>query len=324
MIRRLLLIPFIGLALTVPAAAQAQAYPAKPVRIVTEFIAGAGGDISMRLIAGPMSAAMGQPIIIENSAGAGGIVATQQVARAAADGYTLLAITPTVPVVRVHLAKDNSFDALKELTPISTMIEPSIVLVANASLGISNLQELIDLAKKSPGKLSYGTNGVGSGPHLGTERIQMLAGISMLHVPYKAMQQAMIDAATGQIPMSWALAGPIAAQVKAAKVKVITLLNEKRYPVWPEVATIRETLPGYGAVPMWTGLFGPAGLPQPVVRRLSSELQKSLQDAEVRAKLASGGTQATGNTPEEFTAMIRAQIDLVGRIVKSAGIQPSD
>ena len=111
---------------------------------------------------------------------------------------------------------------------------------------------------------------------------------------------------------------------RSGKVKVITLLNERRYPVWPEVATIRETLPAYGAVPMWTGLFGPAGLPQPVLRRLSAELQKALADGEVRAKLASGGTQATGNTPEEFAAMIRAQIDLVGRIVKAAGIQPSD
>ena len=307
-----------------PLPALPQAYPVKPIRIVNEFVAGAGGDVSVRLIAVPMSQAMGQPIITENNAGAGGLVATLGVARAAPDGYTLLAITPTVPVVRVHLAKGKPFDALKELTPISTMIEPAIVLVANASLGVSNLQELIDLAKKSPGKLSYGTNGVGSGPHLGMEQIQTLAGIEMLHVPYKAMQQAMTDAATGQIPMSWALAGPIAAQVKAGKVKVITLLNEKRYPVWPEVATIRETLPAYGPVPMWTGLFGPAGLPQPVLRRISGELQKALADPEVRAKLASGGTQATGNTPEEFTAMIRAQIDLVGRIVKTAGIQPSD
>ena len=322
--QRLSLLILLLLVQGLPATAQTPAYPAKPIRIVTEFVAGAGGDISVRLIAGPMSTAMGQPFIIENNAGAGGIVATQQVARAAPDGYTLLAITPTVPVVRVHLAKGNPIDALKELTPIGTMIEPAIVLVANASLGVSNLQELIDLAKKSPGKFSYGTNGVGSGPHLGMEQIQMLAEINMVHVPYKAMQQAMIDAATGQIPMAWALAGPIASQVKAGKVKVITLLNEKRYPVWPEIATIRETLPAYGAVPMWTGLFAPAGLQQPVLRRLSAELLKSLQDTEVRAKLASGGTQATGNTPEEFAAMIRAQIDLVGRIVKSAGIQPSD
>ena len=314
----------LSMLLSVTQAATAQSYPVKPIRIVNEFVAGAGGDVSVRLISVPMAAALGQPIITENNAGAGGVVAAQSVARAAPDGYTLLAVTPTVPVVRVHLAKGNTFDALKELTPISTLIEPAIVLVAHSSLGISNLQELIELAKKQPGKLSYGTNGVGSGPHLGMEQIQTLAGINILHVPYKAMQQAMTDAATGQIPLSWALAGPIAAQVKAGKVKVITLLNEKRYPVWPEVATIRETLPGYGAVPMWTGLFGPAGLPQPVLRRISAEVLKALQDADVRAKLASGGTQATGNTPEEFTAMIRAQIDLVGRIVKTAGIQPTD
>ena len=304
--------------------ALAQSYPVKPIRIVNEFVAGAGGDISVRLIAVPMSAALGQPIITENNAGAGGVVATQTVVRAAPDGYTLLAITPTVPVVRVRLARGNTFDALKELTPIGTMIEPAIVLVANSSLGVSNLQELIDLTKKMPGKLSFGTNGVGSGPHLGMEQIETLAGINIVHVPYKAMQQAMTDAATGQIPLSWALAGPIASQVKAGKVKVITLLNDKRYPVWPEVATIKETLPAYGSVPMWTGLFGPIGLPQPVLHRISTELLKALQDPDVRAKLASGGTQAVGNTPEEFTTMIRAQIDLVGKIVKAAGIQPSD
>jgi tripartite-type tricarboxylate transporter receptor subunit TctC len=188
----------------------------------------------------------------------------------------------------------------------------------------NTLQELVAYAKQNPGKLSYGTNGLGTAPHLAAEEIRMLTGAQMVHVPYKSMQQAMLDATTGQIPLAFALSGMIAPNVAAGKVRAIAVLNERRYPAWPEVATIGESLPGYEPVPSWTGMWAPAGLPQPILRRLSADLVKALNSAEVRTKLALGGTQPVGNTPEEFSAMLKRQTDLVGKIVKLAGIEPME
>src|SRR4051812_9718022 len=178
-----------GLALTLMGVpAHAQEWPVKPVRVGTEFIAGAGGDISLRVIMAQVQPGPGQPMVIENHAGGSGVVAAQQVIRAAPDGYTLLAVTPNAPVVRVHLAKGNQIDAQKTLQPVTVLFETALVLVANPSVPAKNLQELIEYSKKNPGKLSYGTNGLGSAPHFASEQIRMLTGAEMVHVPYKAMQ----------------------------------------------------------------------------------------------------------------------------------------
>jgi tripartite-type tricarboxylate transporter receptor subunit TctC len=305
-----------------PMAARAQEFPAKPIHLVTEFVAGSGGDISLRIISAQLASLLGQPIVIENHAGGSGVIAAQLVIRAAPDGYTLLAETPNAPVVRVHLARGNQIDAARSLTPVSALFESAQVLVAYPTVAANDLLELIAYAKQNPGKLSYGTNGIGSGPHLAAEQIRMLTGAQMVHVPYKAMQQAMLDATTGQIPLAYALAAQIAPAVAARKVKVIVTVNDRRYAAWPAVATIRESLPAYEPVPTWTGMWAPAGLPQPVLRRLSADLIKALGSPEVQAKLAQGGAQPIANTPEEFTAMLKRQTELVGRIVKTAGIEP--
>jgi tripartite-type tricarboxylate transporter receptor subunit TctC len=302
----------------------AQTWPAKPVRVVTEFVAGAGGDIAVRVIMAQLSAQLGQPVIIENHAGGSGVIAAQLVIRSSADGYSLLAVTPNAPVVRVHLAKGNQIDAQRTLTPVSALFETALVLVGHPSVPANSLTELVAFAKQNPGKLSYGTNGLGSSPHLAAEQLRMLTGAQLVHVPYKAMQQAMLDVATGQIPLAFALAGQIAPMVSAGKVKVIAMLTEKPFPAWPDAQTFRAALPGFEPVPTWTGLWAPAGLAQPALQKLSAELIKAMANPEVRTKLAPGGTFPLGNTPEEFGAMLRQQTDLVGRIVKSAGIEPTE
>jgi len=310
--------------LAAPVASQAQAWPTKPIRVVTEFVAGAGGDISVRIIMAQLSSLLSQPIVIENHAGGSGVIAAQLVIRAPADGYTLLAITPNAPVVRVHLAKSNQIDAQRNLTPVSALFETALVLVAHPSVPANSLQELIAYAKQNPGKLSYGTNGLGSSPHLAAEQVRMLTGAQLVHVPYKAMQQAMLDVATGQLPLAFALAGQIAPMVAAGKVKVIAMLNEGGFPAWPQAPTFRGSVPGYEPVPSWTGLWAPAGLPQPILQRLNGELIKALANPDVRAKLAQGGTAPLGNTPEQFAAMIAQQTELVGKIVQAARIAPTD
>ncbi len=314
-------IPLFLCAAVLAAASHAQEWPTRPVRVVTEFIAGAGGDISLRVIMAQVSVNVGQPVVIENHAGASGVVAAQLVIRAPADGYTLLAVTPNAPVVRVHLAKSNQIDAQRTLAPVAVLFETAIMLVAHPSVPASNMRELIDYAKKNPGRLSYATNGLGSAPHFAFEQIRMLTGAEMVHVPYKALQQAMLDASSGQIPLTFALAGPVAPMVSSGKLKVIAGMNERRYPAWPDALTLRESVPGYEPVPSWTGMWAPAGIPPAVMKRLSGEVNRALSSPEVRAKLAPSGTVPVGGTPEEFAEIIRRQTDLVGKIVQAAKIE---
>jgi len=321
---RMVLGALAGCALAVAMPANAQGWPVKPLRVVTEFIAGAGGDIAVRVIMAQLSGQIGQPVIIENHAGGSGVIAAQLVMRSPADGYNLLAVTPNAPVVRVHMSRGNQIDAQHTLTPVTALFETGLVLVGHPSLPVNSLTELIAYAKQYPGKLSYGTNGLGSSPHLAAEQIHMLTGAQLVHVPYKAMQQAMLDVATGQIPLAFALAGQIAPMVGAGKVKVIAMLTDKPFPAWADAPTFRNSLPGYEPVPSWTGLWAPAGLPPVILQRLSDELLKALANPEVRAKLAPGGTFPLGNTPEEFATMVREQTDLVGRIVRAAAITPTE
>jgi tripartite-type tricarboxylate transporter receptor subunit TctC len=252
------------------------------------------------------------------------VVAAQMVIRSPADGYTLLAATPNAPVVRVHLARGNQIDAQRTLTPVTVLFETALVLVAHSSVPARNLEELVAHARQNPGKFSYGTNGAGSAPHLAAEQIRMLTGAEMMHVPYKAMQQAMMDTVSGQTPLSFALAGQIAPMVSAGKVKVLAVLNTRRYPVWPDVSTIGEAVAGYEPVPSWTGLWAPAGLPAPILRRLNGDIARAVSLPEVRAKMQQGGIAPVANTPEEFAAQIQRQTELVGRIVRSAKIEPTD
>ena len=302
----------------------AQSYPAKPVRMLTQFVAGSGGDALIRLLATPLGENLGQPVIIENRAGAGGIVAAEAVARAAPDGYAFLAATPNIPVVRVAAESKLSFDPTRDLVPLMAVAQTPSIFITHPSVPVNSYRELMEYAKKFPGKLSYGTSGVGSAHHLAAEQIRMIAGIDLVHVPYKAGQQALLDVVTGQIPTSWVILGEAAPLAKAGKIKVLATREEKRVAAFPDVPTVGELLPGFEPLPGWTGLFTPAGVPQPVFRRLSSDAMKALQSAEVRAKINQIGFEVSGNTPEEFAAQIKREIALTARIARAAGIKLGD
>jgi len=306
--------------LAAPIAVLAQAYPVKPVRIITQFAAGSGGDIGVRVAGAAMSDLLGQPIIVENRAGGGGVVAAEAVAHSAPDGYTLLAATPATQVMRVFMAK-TSFDPVKDFVPVTALSQSVAVIIANPAFPPNTMAELINYAKRNPGKVSFGTSGIGTEHHLSAEQIKMLAGIDMVHVPYKSGFQAMGDVISGQIPISFSISGPVLTPLRTGKLKAIAVVSEKRYARLPDVGTVREAVPNFEPVQGWTGLFAPARLPQAILRRLAADAIKGITSANARAKLGDAGFEAIGNTPGEFAAMIKGEIELVGKILKATGMQ---
>ncbi|MFM9972028.1 MAG: Bug family tripartite tricarboxylate transporter substrate binding protein [Burkholderiales bacterium] len=303
-----------------PFAAIAQAYPAKPVRIITQFAAGSGGDLAVRIAAAFTAENLGQPMVVENRAGGGGMVAAEAVARSPSDGYNLLAATPATQVMRVFMP-NTSIDPVKDFQPITAISQSMAAIISHPNFPANNMAELVAYAKKNPGKISFGTSGIGTEHHLSAEQISTLAGINMVHVPYKSGIQAMNDVIAGQMPISFSITGPIIGPARAGKLKVIAVVSEKRYVRLPDVGTVLDGVPGFVPIFGWTGLFAPAGLPQPVLRRLSSDTVKAITSPEGRTKLFDAGFDVLGNTPEEFTLMIQRQIELVGKILKTTGLK---
>lgn len=314
----------LAMAVSLPTPAWSQAYPAKPVRLVTEFLAGSGGDTLLRIFAGGLSQALGQAVVIDNRGGAGGVVAAEAVLHAPPDGYTILGVSPNTQVIRVHLARSTPFNPQRDFTPIGAIADPTIIIIANPSVPASNLKELVEHAKRNPGRLSYATSGVGSAHHLSGEQIKMLTGADIVHVPYKGLAESLKDVVTGQIPFGFNLSGPSGPLIKAGKVKVLAVIHTSRSALWPDVPTATEAVPGFEPPPAWTGLFGPAGLPPAIVRRINADAMKAVNQPEVKAKISAAGFNVINSTPEEFAARIKREIDLVGKIVKAAGIQATE
>ncbi len=309
-------------ALCAPASAYPQGYPGKPVRVITQFAAGAAGDILTRILTNQLADSFGQPVVVDNRPGAGGVVAAEAVARAAPDGYTLLVAGPGTQVVRVYLVRKSSFDPVRDFTPVTAMGDSPVLIVAHPSVPATSFRELIAYAKANPGKLSYGTSGVGSQHHLAGEQIGLLTGAQMVHVPYKAGAQALVDVSAGQLPLSYTVIGPAMPQIRAGKVRALAVVGDKRVPALPDVPAVTELLPGFEPIRTWVGLFGPAHLPEPVLKRVSGDAIRALTSAEGRAKVIDAGYDPIGNTPEEFAAMIAREVSSAGRIVKAANIQP--
>lgn len=310
--------------LAAAAPAMSQAWPAKPVRLITEFVAGSGGDALLRVVAEGLGPMIGQPVVIENRAGAGGVLAAEAVARSAPDGYTLFGATPNTQTIRPHMAKVNTLDPAKDFTPLTSLAEPTIVIVANPSFPANNLRELLDYARANPGKLSYATSGIGTSHHLSGEQIQMLTGVKFTHVPYKALAESLRDVVSGQIPVCFNLNGPVAPLAKAGKVKLIAIVNDRRVPEWPDTGTVIEAVPGFEKPSSWTGLLGPGNMPPALARRIAADVVKAMNEPKTKARIDGVGFTVRGNTPEEFAAQIRRETELVGRIVKAAGIQPME
>ena len=302
-----------------PSPAFAQNYPSKPIRVVLELASGAGGDVYMRVIAGQLSAIMGQPLVMDNRPGGGGVLAAETVIRSAPDGYTLLVATPNTTIIREFLSKSNTVH-LRDLTPIAPLWDtPSLVMVST-SFPARNVRELIVYAKANPGKVAYGTVGGGSYHRLNAEHIQKLTGIELRNIPYKAGAQANTDLVGGEIPMAIGIAASADSFLKTGKIRVLATI-EKKEADFPGVPVLSEVIPGFSPAPSWVGLFAPAKLPDSIQRRLNTDVNKALATPEVRSRQF---FDPMGGTLEQFRARIQKDTALVAKIVKDANIQPTE
>jgi tripartite-type tricarboxylate transporter receptor subunit TctC len=317
----LLLAAAAGLA---PLGAGAQSWqPNKPIAIVIPFPPGPGLDLVARMVGDKLSAAVGQPVIYENRTGASGSIAAEYVARAAPDGYTLMAAATSTHATNVHLIKNLSYDPARNFTPIVTSVETIGCIVVNTSVvPVNSIAELVAYAKQNPGKLSFGSSGAGSFFHLAGELFNQVNGIKLAHVPYRGSVAAFTDLIGGHIQVNFTQLSQAVAYRDDKNLKVLAVLEETRFSRWPEFPSITDSIPAFKMPPTWNGIVGPAGMPEPVVARLNAEFNKALNTPEVKSKLEDNGYRVVGGSGEAFGKRIRDEIAFYGPIFKSVGVQP--
>jgi tripartite-type tricarboxylate transporter receptor subunit TctC len=310
-----------ALGLLLSSVALAQSYPSKPIRIVVPFAPG-GVDITARLLQPKMQEDLGQPIIIDNRPGAGGVTGSVAVSKSAPDGYTLLMTASGTLISTPLLAAKPAFDPVNDFSPITVVFQAVSTLVVNAALPVNSVRELIDYARRNPGKVGFASPGVGTNQHMDGEVFKATAGLDIFHVPYKGFGPSIQDLVAGHVQLGFVTYANIRPQLASGKVKIIAVGDPRRYAPLPDVPTIAETLPAYQRVPGWSGaLLGPPGLPKPILGRLHGAALKAINTPEVRAKLDEGGSLVMGLTPEEFTALLKTDLERVGRIIKALGIK---
>ena len=311
---------FVAALLAIPAGAPlAQAYPAKPVRMVVPFPAGGATDIVGRLVAQKLSEAWGQQVIVDNRGGAGGTIGSDIAAKSAPDGYTILVATSSTHAIAPSLYSKLSYDPVRDFAPVTLMANATILLAVHPSVPARNVRELIALAKKQPKALSFASSGNGGISHLIGEQFKSMAGIQMLHVPYKGDTPALVDLVSGQVSLMFGTAVSFLPYVKGGRLKALAVTNPKRSPSVPDIPTVAESgLPGFEAL-QWFGIFAPAGTPKDIVARLNGEIVKILRLPDVRDRLAGLGADVVGNSPEQFAAFQKADAAKWARVVKESG-----
>ena len=305
-----------------PLAGAAQSWPIKPVRVIVPFPPGATLDIMTRVVAQKAAESTGQPFVVENRAGANGQIGSEFVARSAPDGYTILSTTVSTHISAPYLVKKLPYDPRKDVTPITAAVDAVTVLAVNPAMPVNSVKELVEYAKKSPGKVSYGSAGVGNAFHLIGEMFQSSQGVSLLHVPYKGIVQAVQETATGQVDMVFSAVNNVLPLMKSNKLKVLAVLNPQRWSVLPDIPTTSESLTGFTRPDSWFGFLGPANMPAPLLARVNGELVKALKAPDLAPKFDSMGVIVIANNPQEFLRMYMAGFEIFGKIIKAAGIQP--
>jgi tripartite-type tricarboxylate transporter receptor subunit TctC len=301
------------------AAASAQ-YPARPVKIVVTIPPGGAPDITARLVGQKLSESLGQPVVVENRPGANGNTAAGEVARAPADGYTLLLAADSLIAINPHLYARMPLDTLKELQPVASLVANQFVLSVNPSLPVKSFQEFIEYAKQANPPLNYASGGNGSQHQLTMEMLKARAGINLVHVPYRGGAPATTATMAGEVAAMFA-GTSTAPQIKAGRLRALAVSGTKRSSAFPELPTIAEFYPGFENS-IWLGLFGPAGMPAEVLARLRAETKKALELPEIREKLhAAGGLEPLVTTPEEFSSLIRRDYERFGKLIKEVGIK---
>ena len=302
--------------------AGAQTYPAKAVRVIVPFPPGGAADIVARAITHEMSKAWGSQVVVDNRAGAGGLIGAEQAARAAPDGYTLLFASASPMSVSPHLTARPPYHPLRDFTPIVLIGFSPNVIVVHPSLPVHSMKALIALAKARPGQLNYASNGVGTLSHLAAELIKFQAGINMVHVPYKGGAPAIVDTVAGNCTVFISAFPTVAGQIRAGRLRAIAVTSAKRIAIAPELPTVAEAaLPGFEAT-QWWGAYGPVGLPVELVNRLNADIGKALLTAEVKQRLAADAAEPAGGTPANLAAYLKADFERWGRVVKASGIRP--
>lgn len=299
-------------------AAQAQSWPSKTVRLVVPYPPGGSTDVTARTLAERISPALGQTVLVENRAGAGGNIGIESVARADADGYTVL-IAPDFIASAPHVYKLN-YDPMRQLVPVIQLTSQPVILAVHPSLGVSSVAELVAAAKAKPG-LAYATSGAGSQQHMAGEWFAKLAGIQLTHVPYKGGGQAISDFIGGQVPIASLGSTPVIPHHKAGRVKIIAQTTKSRAPSLPEVPTYEEAGFQGLVIDQWLGVFVPAGTDARIVRRLAAEFDKALAEPAVRERLAKAALEAVGGSTEDFARLVRANFEMYRKLVADLNIR---
>jgi tripartite-type tricarboxylate transporter receptor subunit TctC len=301
--------------------ASAQTYPSRPIRLIVPFAPGGATDIVARLVGEQLSRQIGQPVVVENRPGAGGTVGSDMVAKAPADGYTLVVSNIAAHGAGPAITRSMPYDADRDFTHIALIGTIANALVVNPNLPVRTLAEFMEHARHNPG-LFFGSGGRGTSAHLSGELLKAMTGLDIVHVPYRGAAPAMADLIGGQIPAVFDAIGSIAPAVRGGQLRMIAVTSPQRSPAMPEVPTIAEAgVPGYEAT-SWFGFSGPAGLPAPVVERLSRELRRAMEQPTVAPRLADLGFVRRDYTPAEYQAFVRGELAKWADVVRRAGIQP--
>jgi len=301
--------------------ALAQSYPTKPVRIVVPYSAGGGTDIVARAVGQKLSDKWGQSVIVDNRVGANGIIGADAVAKASADGLTLLMSTPAEVSTNPHLYANIPYNAQRDFAPITLITITPLVVAVNPGVPANTVQELVALAKAKPGTLGFATPGNGSAQHLTGELLMATAGIKLVHVPYKGAGQSIPDVIGGQVPMGIYGVLTISQHAKAGRLRMLAVTTSKRSSAYPDIPTLAESgLPGVDTS-LWFGLIAPAATPKPVVNKIHDDVVAALKLPDLRERIASQGGDIVGNTPEEFAAFIAAESAKYASVIKRAGVK---
>jgi tripartite-type tricarboxylate transporter receptor subunit TctC len=305
-----------------PSASISQPFPAKPVHFIVPMEPGTL-DYYLRLISPKLQEGLGQPVVIEYRSGAGGVIGAQLVARAAPDGYTVLFTTPGTNVTLPFLSRNVPYDPVADFTPITAFGGSWLSVLAHPSVPVATMADLIEYARRNPGKISYASNGVGGNNHLAGEQIKLLTGIDIVHVPYKGGAPALSAVIAGETQIAInSIGGSTLPSIQTGKIKALAVIGTMRHPALANTPLIGEVIPGYEAPPAWIAFFGPARLQKPVLDRLANEIIRAANVPEVREKSLAAGVSVIANTPEQFAAMFKNDVAVVARLVKAAGIKP--
>ena len=319
---RHLLLAYVAAAACLPSAGNAQGYPGKPVRIVVPFPPGGGTDIGTRILAQKLSEAWGQSVVVENKAGAAGIVGTELTARAAPDGYTLMMGNIGTHAINLSLYKKLPYDPVRDFAPVSQIAGLPLFLLVHPSVPATSTTELVTLLKGKPGQYDYSSSGSGGSMHVAAELFKSMAGVRIVHIPYKGGGPAVADLLAGQVKISFATVLETLQHVKSGKVRALAVTSSRRSLAAPEYPTIAESgLPGYEST-SWLALFAPTGTPKEVVAKVAADAGRVMNTSEVRERFVAQGADPIGSTPEQLSSVLARDIAKYAKVMQDSGTRP--